>query len=210
MKILDLFSGLGGASQAFADDEAWGILRIENNPLLGDVEHTRLMDIFEFRDWLLEQKNRYGPFSVDVLWASPPCREFSLAHSAPRSIAIREGRGEEYEPYMGFLDVAMEIIEIVAPRYWIIENVRGAIKYFTPKLGEPSQIHGAYVLWGNYPKFTPKEFATKAEKDKRWDPLRSNHKAKVPMAISQSLKDAVESQSSILDFTSFDEVSEQV
>ena len=56
MKILDIFSGFGGASEAFAQDEAWGILRIENNPLLSNVEHTRSMDIFEFRDWLLEQK----------------------------------------------------------------------------------------------------------------------------------------------------------
>jgi len=200
MKILDLFSGLGGASEAFALDEAWGILRIENNPLLGYVNHTRLMDIFEFRDWLLEQKNRYGPFDVDIVWASPPCLEFSLAYSAPRSIAEREGRGETYQPYMGFLDVAKEIIEIIEPKYWIIENVRGSIKYFTPQLGEPSQIHGAYVLWGNYPKFDPGQFATKAEKDKRWSPIRSNHKAKVPIEISQALKHAVESQSSMFDF----------
>jgi len=210
MKILDIFSGFGGASEAFAQDEAWGILRIENNPLLSNVEHTRSMDIFEFRDWLLEQKNRYGPFSVDVLWASPPCKEFSMAYSAPRSQAIRDGLEDEYEPYMGFLDVAMEIIEIVAPRYWIIENVKGAIKYFSPKLGEPSQIHGAYVLWGNYPKFIPDAFPSKADKDQRWSALRSNHKAKVPIEISQALKDAVENQASIFDFTSFDEVSEQV
>lgn len=210
MKILDLFSGFGGASEAFAQDEAWGILRIENNPLLATVPHTRSMDIFEFRDWLLEQKNRYGPFSVDVLWASPPCREFSLAHSAPRAQAIRDGLGDEYQPYMGFLDVAMEIIEIVQPRYWIIENVKGAIKYFTPKLGEPSQIHGAYVLWGNYPKFDPGQFPSKADKDQRWSPLRSNYKAKVPIEISQALKNAVESQRTIFDFTSCDEVSGQV
>jgi len=200
LKILDLFSGLGGASEAFALDEAWGILRIENNPLLGYVNHTRLMDIFEFRDWVLEQKNRYGPFDVDIVWASPPCTEFSLGYSSPRSLADREGRGETYQPYMGFLDVAMEIIEIIQPRYWVVENVRGSIRYFEPKLGKPSQIHGAYVLWGNYPKFEPDKFASKAKKDQRWSPLRSNHKAKVPIEISKALKDAIESQANILDF----------
>lgn len=202
MKIVDLFSGFGGASEAFAQDDAWEILRIENNPLLASVEHTRSMDIFEFRNWLLEQKYRYGPFSVDVVWASPPCHEFSLAYSAPRAQADREGRGEEYEPYMGFLDVAMEIIEIIQPKYWIIENVKGAIKYFHSKLGEPAQIHGAYVLWGNYPKFAPGQFPSKADKDKRWSPLRSNYKAKVPMEISAGLKNAIECQASMFDFTS--------
>ena len=199
MKIVDLFSGFGGASEAFAKDEAWGILRIENNPLLANVEHTRCMDIFEFRDWLLEQQYRYGSFSVDVVWASPPCHEFSTAYGAPRSIAHREGV-EDYQPYMGYLEVAIEIIEILKPRYWIIENVRGAIKYFEEKLGKPAQIHGAYVLWGNYPKFEPATFPTKAQKDKRWSPLRSNYRAQVPIQISQALKDAIESQASMLDY----------
>ena len=51
MKVLDLCSGLGGFSEAFIE-AGHDVLRIENNPLLGDVENTRLMCIFEFRDWL--------------------------------------------------------------------------------------------------------------------------------------------------------------
>ena len=200
MKIVDLFSGLGGASQAFADDPAWGLLRIENNPLLGNVEGTRIMDIFEFRDWLLEQKNRYGDFDVDVVWASPPCTEFSLAFNAPRSIAIREGRGDEYQPYMGFLEVALECIEIINPRYWIIENVRGAVNYFAEYMGHPHQILGSYFLWGNFPKIMPDDLPTKASKENgpRW--LRANRRALIPLELSQALKDAIENQRSIFDY----------
>lgn len=201
MKIVDLFSGLGGASEAFVQDPLWGVLRIENNPLLGATECTRIMDIFEFRDWLLEQKNRYGDFSVDVVWASPPCYEFSLGFNGPRAIADREGRADEYQPYMGFLNVAMEIIEIIKPRYWIIENVRGAVKFFNPILGPPSQVHGSYFLWGNFPQFQPGQFPMKKEKDQRHaGEMRANIRAKVPIQISQALKDAVESQTSILDY----------
>jgi hypothetical protein len=200
MKIVDLFSGLGGASQAFVDDEAWGVLRVENNPLLGSVEWTRIMDIFEFRDWLLEQKDRYGPFDVDVVWASPPCTEFSLAFNAPQSIAIREGRLEEYQPYMGYLTVAMEIIEIINPRYWIIENVRGSIKYFHPLVGKPHQILGPYYLWGNFPKIMPDKLPTKLSKDDGPRNMRANRRAVVPYEISQALKHAIENQQSILDF----------
>ena len=201
-KMLDLFSGFGGASESFLNDDAWHVLRIENNPLLASVPNTRSMCVFEFRDWLLEQKNRYGPFDVELVWASPPCTEFSTAYGSPRSIAQRAG--EDYEPYMGFLTCAIEIIEIIQPRYWVIENVRGAIKFFEAYLGAPSQIHQAYVLWGNYPKFQPGQFPTKAQKDKRWDPLRSNHRALVPMEISAGLKDSINRQLGIFDFTSME------
>ena len=201
MKIVDLFSGLGGASEAFVQDPLWGCLRIENNPLLAATECTRIMDIFEFRDWLLEQKNRYGGFSVDVVWASVPCTEFSQAFNAPQAIAQREGRIDDYQPYMGFLEVAIEIIEIINPRYWIIENVRGASRYFHPYLGAPAQVHGSYFLWGNFPKFQPGQFPMKKEKDQRHaGEMRANIRAKVPIQISQALKDAVESQTSILDY----------
>jgi len=201
-KMVDLFSGFGGASESFLEDDDWQVLRIENNPLLASVPNTRSMCVFEFRDWLLEQKNRYGPFEVELVWASPPCTAFSTAYSSPRSIAKRAG--EDYQPYMGFLTCALEIIEIIQPRYWVIENVRGAITFFEEYLGAPTQIHQAYVLWGNYPKFEPKRFATKEQKDKRWSPLRSNHKAKVPIEISSELKEAIDSQRGIFDFTNME------
>jgi len=201
-KMVDLFSGFGGASESMIEDDAWQVLRIENNPLLASVPNTRSMCVFEFRDWLLEQKNRYGPFEVELVWASPPCTEFSTAYNSPRSRAERAG--ENYEPYMGFLTCALEIIEIIQPRYWVIENVRGAIKYFEAYLGKPNQIHQAYVLWGNYPKFAAGKFPTKAEKDKRWDPLRKNHKAKVPIQISKALKTSIEAQRGIFEFTSME------
>ena len=41
---------------------------------------------------------------------------------------------------------------------------------------------------------------TKAEKDKRHDELRSNHRAKVPIQISQALLVAILEQTSIFDY----------
>ncbi len=43
MKMLDLCSGLGGASQPMVDSN-WDVLRIENNPLLSGVPHTQMLD----------------------------------------------------------------------------------------------------------------------------------------------------------------------
>jgi len=82
----------------------------------------------------------------------------------------------------------------------IIENVRGAIKYFDEFLGKPRQINDAYVFWGNFPSFVPGKFPSKAEKDKRHSPLRANIRGKIPIEISKSLFDAIESQRCILDY----------
>ena len=49
--MIDLFSGLGGASEAFVRD-GWTVIRIENNMLLSGVPHTRMLDISRWQEWL--------------------------------------------------------------------------------------------------------------------------------------------------------------
>ena len=193
--FLDLFSGLGGASQAFVDCPGWSVLRIDNNPLLGGVPYTIIKDITKMK------VTPYPDATMDVIWASPPCREFSLGYNSPRSIAQRGG--EDYEPDMSLVLKAIEIIDIIKPKYWIIENVVGSIKYIEPILGKPRQIIGPYVLWGNFPMLSVDKGGLQHKKDKdvhSGNPLRSNIKAKVDYAISLSLREAVEQQQSILDY----------
>jgi len=202
MKVLDLCSGLGGFSEAFvvAGHE---VLRIENNPLLAEVPHTDIIDIFDVRDLLEENVADNGDAflrNVDIILFSPPCYEFSLAFDAPRAIHARESPGIPYEPSMDILECGMEIIELLKPKYWIIENVRGASPYFSQLLGRARQINEAYFFWGNFPSFVPSAFPSKAEKDKRWDPLRANIRGKVPIEISEALLEAIESQKCILDY----------
>lgn len=193
--FLDLFSGLGGASEAFVDRPGWSVLRIDNNPILSGVPYTRIKDVKKM--WI----QPYAHATIDVVWASPPCREFSLGYNSPRSIATRNG--EPYEPDLSLVLRAVEIIDIVKPRYWIIENVIGSIKYLKPILGEPRQIIGPYVLWGNFPLLSVDKGGLTHKKDKdvhSGNPLRSNIKAKVDLEISRALLRAVETQQSILDY----------
>jgi len=203
--FLDLFSGLGGASEAFVQDLGnWSVLRIDNNPLLGGVPYTVIDDI----KLLANDLNPSGMFprtleKIDCIWASPPCTEFSGGFASPKSIASREIGLENYKPDMSLLHAAMDIIEIVKPKFWIIENVIGSIRYFREFLGEPRQIIGPYVLWGNFPKLLVEEALIKPKKLKDTgskDPLRSNKRAIVDFEISKSLKQAIETQKSILDF----------
>lgn len=200
MRVLDLFSGLGGFSEAFvlAGDE---VKRIENNPLLNQVPHTEEMCVLEVRDILQRQVDQ-GNFiwPIDVLLASPPCYDFSLAFSAPQAIASREGRYDEYEPSMELVEATLDIIRLVKPKYWIIENVIGSIKHFK-KIGlEPNQIHGSAVLYGKFPKFSTPDMPTKAERDTNSkDPLRSNKRALIPIELSSAIRKAIVSQKSLFD-----------
>lgn len=92
----------------------------------------------------------------------------------------------------------MEIIQLINPRYFVIENVMGSIRYFE-KIGlVPNQIHGSYVFYGNFPKFSTPDMPTKAEKDS-WhgDPLRSNKRALVPLELSIALRKAIISQKTL-------------
>jgi site-specific DNA-cytosine methylase len=99
--ILDLCSGLGGASEAFVKDPHWEVVRIENNPKLGIIPHTEILDVMQWIDWLpalLSEKGR-----PTVIWASPPCLEFSQAYRAPGPSARREGINFEPDLYCRML-----------------------------------------------------------------------------------------------------------
>lgn len=197
-RMIDLCSGLGGASEAFVQ-AGWEVLRIDNNPLMSGVPHTTIRDIFDFEEWIenniLAMDHHVTP---DLIWFSPPCLEFSMAYSSPRSLAHRAG--EEWNPSTEILECGMRIIDLLKPKYFVIENVKGAIKYFEPLLGPPNQINQSYVLWGIFPGFVPPCFPTKHEKDKRHSPIRANIRAKVPIEISESLLKAIDWQKSILDY----------
>lgn len=195
-KALDLCSGLGGASEAFLQSENWEVQRIENNTILANIPKTTIMDVKHLASAL--KTNRPGP--INLIWASPPCREFSGGYQSPKSVAARAGQLDEYEPDMSIVNACIEIIEICQPTYWVIENVVGAIRYLTPILGEPRQIIGPFVLWGNFPLINNAKDIPTSKKSKdvhSGNPLRANLKAKIPIELSQGLLDAIEQQKTL-------------
>lgn len=195
LRVLDLFSGLGGASEAFvrSGDE---VLRIENNVLLKDVPHTHLMDVVDLHAFLAEYA--VGRTDYSLVWASPPCLEFSNAYNAPKAIAHREGR--EHNPSTALVEAALDIIELLNPEWWVIENVRGACPWLNPILGEPRQVIGSLVLWGRFPHLImPEDYAhRKQDVDQRHSPIRANIRAKVPLPVSEALRRAITSQRKIV------------
>ena len=193
--MLDLYSGLGGASEAFLRDQGWHVDRIENNPELEDVPNTILHDVKLLKGTYIFDTQ------YDFIWASPPCLEFSVAYNAPRSVAQR--RGEPYSPDLSLVLAAKAIIDELKPRYWAIENVVGALSYLKPILGEPRQIVGPFVIWGVFPNIhLPPGWAHSKSKGDTWssDSLRANRRALIPLEVSEAFKDAIESQRTLYYF----------
>jgi len=136
MLMLDLFSGLGGASRAFRE-RGWNVITVELDPKFGpDI----VADIAEYE---------YSGPTPDLIWASPPCTEFSK-DSLPRSWACNR---IPPNPDISLMLHAKRIIDDVAPTWWVIENVRGARKYFEPVLGPVVKRSGSRYLWGHFPPF---------------------------------------------------------
>lgn len=202
--VLDLCSGLGGASESFLFTPNWRVVRVENNPELAHVEYTRLLDVNEWMDWLPGMIAEWGPPHLVI--AAPPCTQFSRGYSSPREIARREGW--DYQPDMTVLESCLEIIEhcqMHGTHWWIVENVIGAIPDFAKYLEEPRQIIGPFVLWGVFPylNLRSRDFKNKKSKQDVWssDPLRSNKKAKWPIELSQEVLDGVQWQNTLIQWT---------
>jgi site-specific DNA-cytosine methylase len=159
--MLDLFSGTGNASQAFLA-AGWRVVRVERDP-------RHAADVYaDLTDWSWD-----GPRPT-LVWASPPCTEFSR-ESMPwtRTGAV---------PSLALVDAAERIIQATQPPYWVIENVRGATRYLTPRYGTPLVL-GPVYLWGHFPRFR----ATVRPWKERLSSTQRVRRAAIPPIISQRL-----------------------
>jgi hypothetical protein len=196
-RMIDLFSGLGGASQAMLEHPDWDVIRIDNNPLLlqyaptTQIAYVENLDVTAFID-------------VDLVWASPPCTDFSEGFNSPKCKHRRSDSEEEYQPDMTLVQMTLDFIKAVKPRYWIIENVKGAIKFFEPLLGGPKVIIGPYCLWGDFPLFDaklPSGYSKNNDEDEYGRILRSNARAKIPFEISEALRQTIQYQTRLDSFS---------
>jgi len=180
LKVLDLFSGLGGFSKAFKD-RSHDVVTIDNElKFKPDI----CEDILELKpDYLLIQNH------FDVILASPPCTEFSKSQM-PESWQCRQRYG--CNPDTKLLEKSIEIIEGIKPRYWIIENVSGARKFFKSFLGDYKKKVGSRYLWGVFPDFDCSPVYGKWKLPKTDD--RSALRSCIPYELSLSLCLAIEKE----------------
>lgn len=177
MLILDLCAGLKGASQAMKE-RGWQVVTLDFDPRF-ECDITA-----DVREW-------HYPAELprpDFVWASPPCDEFAR-ESMPWS---KTGK----IPDMSIVLACKRIIEETQPKYYVIENVRGAINYFRPHFGNYRLHVGAFFLWGFFP--VPGEIKNNWKKKESYGSKQRAERAVIPAPLSRAIAIQAESQATYL------------
>ena len=118
MKVLDLFSGLGGWSQAFKD-RGHEVITYELYSKFNPDVCCDIMDVDSLPD-------------ADVILASPPCNKFSCMTIGRYWI---DGKPKpETKESIKLVIHTLKLISDVVPKFWILENPMGMMRKI---LGNP-------------------------------------------------------------------------
>lgn len=170
MLMLDLFSGLKGASRAMTD-RGWDVISVDIDPILNPTICCDIRD-YEYR----------GP-RPDLIWASPDCRQFTR-HRLPWFPKVL--------PDMSLVLAAKRIIDDSKPKFWVIENVNGAVTFFNPVLGPLKKRVGSRYLWGYFPIFDcPPQYGKNKIRCKDMKE-QYQRRSEIPYVLSLSLAKAIE------------------
>ena len=128
MKIIDLFSGVGGLSQGFEWNGFEPVVAIDFwDDAIKTYNHNRKdkvgtsMDITQFNDELLP--NILKEHKIDGIIGGPPCQGFSTARLSNATEKIGKINESRNHLYLEFF----RAVNIVRPKFFLIENVRGLV-----------------------------------------------------------------------------------
>ena len=108
-RMLDLFSGTGSVGDAFRR-EGYDVVSVDNNP---KYQPTIVADILAW-----DYKSAYPVRYFDVVFACPPCTQYSQA----KTTGERDLDGAD-----ALVERALEIIRYFGPRLWFLENPRDGL-----------------------------------------------------------------------------------
>ncbi len=163
MRVLDLFAGLHGWSQAFKD-RGHDVRTLEINP---KQPATYCMDI---RDFAKNPRLFLGGWVPDVILASPPCQGFSTAtmgkswsmgHEHDSVLGERRPKTPRAAEGVELVQAALRVVRDLNPRWWWLENPRATLRKLPLMDGLP-RVTVTYCqygdptmkptdLWGHFP-----------------------------------------------------------
>ncbi len=170
MKVIDVFSGRRGFSRAFTE-RGHDVLTIDADPsfnpdICGDVRDISL------------------PPRFDTFLAAPPCTEFSK-FGLPDS-----WWPEKTPPSLELVQETRRLRIESGAKWWVIENVKGAVRFLNPVLGHYTKRVGSRYLWGDFPPFYSRPKFGKWRLGPARD--RAARRAEIPFEISWGLCVAME------------------
>ena len=127
---IDLFSGTGSATKYFRQSEHWVCQGVDINP---EKEEDIQKDILELK---LEDIKK----DVDFVWASPPCKSFSIANLynnwEKRNERLQLPKSQKSLKGVRMVFKTLYLIQNLEPDYWFMENPRGGMRSI---IGEPQK-----------------------------------------------------------------------
>ena len=105
MRVLELFSGTGSVGRAF-EAAGWEVTSLDADLRTPADIHADILT-FDCRVW--------HPGHFDVIWASPPCTEYSIARTTART-------PRDFDLADRLVQKAIDAIIYLRPTVWWIEN----------------------------------------------------------------------------------------
>lgn len=177
--MLDCFSGMGGVSDGFSMEgfDVTGIDIVDAPKMLG-YKHR-----FIQADMATLKGEDFKGF--DVVWGSPPCRNFSSIGKITRNwkepLSTEKG--------LELVNCFLRFVENAQPRIWIMENVPNLAKHLKIKPRAVSWIRPNMrrCFFGNFPlTLIPRTEKWVAVQRQGPRTIRSWKSARVPLACSQA------------------------
>jgi hypothetical protein len=194
---LDLFCGLGGFSAAFVDSDNWDVVTVD---IEEEFDPDIQADVMDLRPSDLPD--------ADVVLASPPCKQFSIAASRYERMVDGEPQTPPAREAVTLVYHTIGLIKSLSPEYWFLENPVGHLRQI---IGKPTatvtqcQYGEAYQkrtdLWGKHPKMdyrsclpgegchSDEEHGFGSGEEHVRDPAE---RAKIPYELSEAILEAVE------------------
>lgn len=141
MKVLDLFSGIGGFSLGLERAGMETVAFVEIDPACQKVLKKHWPDVPVFADIKITTKaklDEYGITTIDIICGGFPCTDISACWAGPGLSGSRSGLWFEYARLIGEIQ----------PKYVIIENVANLVKRGLDTVIENLAELGYSAAWG--------------------------------------------------------------
>lgn len=138
MKILNLYSGIGGNRKLWGDEHQVTAVEYDENiaPVYADLFPNDELVIGDAHEYLRQHHREF-----DFIWSSPPCQ----SHSSIRfNLDVKLRGSEEKYPDMSLYEEIL-FLQYHSEALWVVENV---VPYYPPMLNPVKR--NRHLYWANF------------------------------------------------------------
>jgi len=126
MNVLELFAGSRSVGKV-AEELGYNVFSVDINNF----------DNIDYVTDILEFDTNKVPFKPDIIWASPPCTHFSVTQIGRNWYHDNTPKTEGAKLGIKLVKKTLEIIKLLKPKFYYIENPRGKLRKLDIMKGLP-------------------------------------------------------------------------